>query len=111
MKAGNSSIMEKLDLLRMKDRKLVIGLMSGTSVDGVDCALCSISGHGPKTRVKLFAFKTYPYPQKVKNRIHSTFHGSVKDVCEVNFILGEIFARANKVNYSDFQFWCQNFIF
>jgi anhydro-N-acetylmuramic acid kinase len=86
--------MEKLDRIRMKNRKLVIGLMSGTSVDGVDCALCSITGHGAETDVKLFAFHTFPYPQKVKNRIHGCFHGTVKDVCELNFVLGKIFADA-----------------
>ena len=86
--------MEKLDRIRMKDRKLVIGLMSGTSVDGVDCALCSLTGCGKDTSIKLFAFKTSPYPQAVKNRIHASFHGTVKEICELNFVLGEIFAQS-----------------
>ena len=40
----------------------VIGLMSGTSVDGIDAALVDISGTGLDIKAELIAGETYPYP-------------------------------------------------
>lgn len=77
-----------------KDGKLVIGLMSGTSVDGVDAAIVEISGYGLDTEARLVAFETYDYEQKIRDRIHQCFAGTVKDVCEMNFVLADLFAEA-----------------
>lgn len=49
----------------------VIGLMSGTSVDGIDAALTEISGTGYAVRVKLIKGITYPYPENVRSHILS----------------------------------------
>lgn len=68
--------------------------MSGTSVDGIDAALVDIDGAGPGAGVTLLAFKTYPFPADVKERIHRAFDGHVREICELNFSLGELFATA-----------------
>jgi len=47
-----------------KSERLVIGLMSGTSVDGVDAVLVRISGSGRETRVAQAAFETLPFPRR-----------------------------------------------
>lgn len=47
----------------------IIGLMSGTSVDGIDAALIEVSGHGYALTVKLIKGITYPYPDEVRSRI------------------------------------------
>ena len=47
--------------LAQKPTKKVIGLMSGTSVDGVDAALVEIRGHGLETQVELLAFHPHPF--------------------------------------------------
>jgi len=76
---------------------LVAGLMSGTSADGIDAALAEISGMGWKTRVRLQAFETIPYPPAVRRRILEIAAGtgaSVFDVSQMNFLLGELFGRA-----------------
>jgi anhydro-N-acetylmuramic acid kinase len=73
----------------------VIGLMSGTSGDGVDAALVRINGTGQDLRVHLLAFEVLPYPRKLHERILVTAKaGSVADVCHLNRVLGEWFARA-----------------
>lgn len=47
----------------------VIGLISGTSVDGIDAALVDVSGKDLDIKVKLVVGATYPYPQELKERI------------------------------------------
>jgi anhydro-N-acetylmuramic acid kinase len=89
--------MTSADLLKRitdKKKKLVIGLMSGTSVDGVDAALVEITGSGLDTKANLIEFRTYPYSQAVSDRIHTAFAGTVQDVCEANFVIGELFAES-----------------
>ena len=56
-----------------KPSRRIIGLMSGTSLDGLDIALCKISGSGLTTKVSLEKFKTTPYSKRVKERILEVF--------------------------------------
>ena len=73
----------------------IIGLLSGTSTDGIDAALVRITGHGLKVRLKLLRFATYPYPQELRRRlIHLTHGGRVEDLCRLNIGVGELLARA-----------------
>lgn len=58
--------------------------MSGTSLDGLDIALCKISGSGRETAVSLEYFTTVSYPEKVKNKLRqivSVPDVSLQDVC------------------------------
>ncbi|NOU52309.1 anhydro-N-acetylmuramic acid kinase [Pseudoalteromonas sp. JBTF-M23] len=64
---------KKLYLSAEKSERLIIGLMSGTSLDGLDVALCRISGHGRNTSVTVEAFTTCDYPQSVKDKITRVF--------------------------------------
>jgi len=76
---------------------LVIGLMSGTSCDGVDAALVRVCGCGLRTRVELAAFITVPYPAAVRRvvaRASSPGEGRVDLVCQANVLVGELFAEA-----------------
>lgn len=77
---------------------LAVGLMSGTSLDGIDAVLCEIQGSGIDTQVKQIAFETYPLPDSTKEKIKACCHdqGSVSLVCSLNFELGELFAQAVK---------------
>ena len=82
-----------------KNKKLVIGLMSGTSVDGIDAAIVEIVGHGLDTEVDLIAFETVPFPSGVPQRILALCQpdtGRVDDICEMNFYIGHLFAEAVK---------------
>ena len=91
--------MQEFTELLKKHKKLVIGLMSGTSVDGIDAAIVEIAGHGLKTEVDLIAFETFPFPTGVPQRILALCHpdtGRVDDICEMNFYIGHLFAEAVK---------------
>jgi anhydro-N-acetylmuramic acid kinase len=73
----------------------VIGLMSGTSADGVDAALVEIHGSGHNLHVKPVAFHTYPYAGPFHTRLLSALADSrLPDVCHLHAVLGEWFARA-----------------
>lgn len=76
---------------------IVVGLMSGTSADGVDAALVKISGSGLHTEAHLIDFETYPYSKEIKEMTLSASNpekGSVDLICYLNFKLGNIFADA-----------------
>ncbi|MBQ26956.1 MAG: anhydro-N-acetylmuramic acid kinase [Nitrospiraceae bacterium] len=71
----------------------VIGLMSGTSADGIDASLVSIKGHGPRMIVKLLAFASSTYPRKLQAHILQICEsGTGPEVCDLNVTLGERFA-------------------
>lgn len=89
--------MQRLLEITNKRKRKVVGLMSGTSADGVDAALVEIEGCGLDTDVRLMEFITYPFPKGVRNRVFQLFSPSdcsVEDVCEMNFVLGDVFAQA-----------------
>jgi anhydro-N-acetylmuramic acid kinase len=63
----------QLNSIASKKSRLIIGLMSGTSLDGLDIALCKITGSGRATKIALTRFETIPYKESVKQRIRSVF--------------------------------------
>lgn len=82
-----------------KERYLAAGLMSGTSVDGVDAAIVSIEGGPDNPKTELLGFETVPYPDDVKKEIFELFNPAVSTVDRIgkmNFVLGGIFADAVK---------------
>jgi anhydro-N-acetylmuramic acid kinase len=73
----------------------VIGLMSGTSADGVDAALVEIGREGSRPRIRLLAFETLTYPGGLRERILAAASGgSTEEVCQLNAYLGGLFAEA-----------------
>lgn len=68
----------------------VLGLMSGTSADGVDIALISIQGH----KIKLDACKTFPYPSKLKVKILNAQNLKLPQISALNFEIGYFFANS-----------------
>lgn len=74
-----------------------IGLMSGTSVDGIDVAIVSIQGAPPTLDVQMRYFETVPFNEDVRARIFAMFQydsATVADVSQMNFLLGHVFGDA-----------------
>jgi len=73
----------------------VIGLMSGTSADGVDAALVEIVLEDEHPRIRLVAWDSLAYPPGLRERILAVASGgSTEEVCHLNAYLGELFAEA-----------------
>jgi len=84
-------------LIGKKQGKLAVGLMSGTSMDGIDAALVEIDGFGLQTRFDLIAFDTISYPKELKKKllaIYAPGNGSIDDICRLNVVVGEYFLDA-----------------
>ena len=88
---------DSLHRLRQKPSRMVIGLMSGTSADGITTALAEVAGTGETAKIRLHTYRTYPYPKKVKALLFKLFKpgaSTIRDLCEMNFVVGECFADA-----------------
>lgn len=59
--------------IAQKETRKILGLMSGTSLDGLDIALCAVSGSGENTNVKILEFETISYSEDIKNEIRKVF--------------------------------------
>lgn len=78
---------------------LAVGLMSGTSLDGIDAVLCEITDYGPDTKITQKEFIVYPMPSQLKDKIKICCNsaGAGTDlICSLNFELGELFSKATK---------------
>ena len=64
---------QKLFNIAGKPSRLIIGLMSGTSLDGLDMALCQITGAGSASKVELLHFETVDYSNQFKQGIKEVF--------------------------------------
>ncbi|AQG82104.1 anhydro-N-acetylmuramic acid kinase [Spirosoma montaniterrae] len=84
---------QKLHQIAGKPERRIIGLMSGTSLDGLDVALCRIAGSGPATAVTLERFATVPYTDDLKNDIRTIFAKSeidFEELCLLNPYIGRL---------------------
>lgn len=89
--------MKRLQQLWDKKTLRVIGLMSGTSADGMDAALVDISGFGLDTKVTMLGFVSLPYPEEIRKeilRLASGKEGGSHDLCLFSFLLGQLSLEA-----------------
>lgn len=94
--------------LRAKPRKRILGLISGTSADGVAAALVEVADRpgGPvlsgwpsgsaRPEVRLLAHETVPYPPAVRDRVVrlSTEAATTQQLAQLHYLLGDLFASA-----------------
>ncbi|MBM4160741.1 MAG: anhydro-N-acetylmuramic acid kinase [Ignavibacteria bacterium] len=89
--------MSRLSELQKKRSKLIVGLISGTSADGIDAALVRVTGSGIRTRIKLITFHTFSYPARLRDKLLGSSlpgTGSVDVLCELNILVAHFFADA-----------------
>ncbi|MBA4312417.1 MAG: anhydro-N-acetylmuramic acid kinase [Chlorobiaceae bacterium] len=92
--------MKILEKLFRKKKKNVVGLMSGTSADGIDAALVEISGSGENSHLRLIKFITVPYPKGykevlLKNSDERT--AKLDEIARLDMLIAEFFADAVKI--------------
>jgi len=81
----------------MADARLIVGLMSGTSLDGIDAALLRVTGNGARTRFTLLEFAEYPFPRGLKSLLlKNSVPGTsrVDDIAHLNVLLASLYAEA-----------------
>ncbi|MDR1904483.1 MAG: anhydro-N-acetylmuramic acid kinase [Treponema sp.] len=88
--------MDILNRITGKPQRIGIGLMSGTSLDGMDAALVEISGSCLSTRVELREFLTLNYTEELRTALLEAAEGEggSRTLCRLNVLLGEIAAEA-----------------
>ena len=81
--------------------KRIIALMSGTSCDSIDAGLCDVY---PDLSCKLISGINYNYPEHIKSKIFQIFSGNagIKDICQMNFAIGQCFSNAANLLISEF---------
>ncbi|QEH38077.1 Anhydro-N-acetylmuramic acid kinase [Aquisphaera giovannonii] len=90
----------RLEELAHRERRVVAGLMSGTSADSIDVAICSIRGGGipgPESRgaaVELLGYREEAHDPGIRRAILELDRLDVRSVAELNVRLGEAFAAA-----------------
>jgi anhydro-N-acetylmuramic acid kinase len=84
----------RLLALRGRPNRLIVGLLSGTSADGTDAALCEISGAGETTQLRVLGFAIVPFARPLRERIFRLSQADASELCDLDVLLGEAFAEA-----------------
>ncbi len=71
-----------------KKERLILGIMSGTSLDGIDLALVRLNGTGFGMSMELVKFVTESMPDDWRMRIRKAFAADTREICKINFDLG-----------------------
>ncbi|MBC8043972.1 MAG: anhydro-N-acetylmuramic acid kinase [Rhizobacter sp.] len=84
---------------RRKKQRIGVGVLSGTSLDGIDVAIVGISGFGETTEVKLLATETYPFEPVIRRKIFRNLNpetARLPELSQLHFLIGKVFADATK---------------
>lgn len=88
---------KRLINLLKKNKRTVIGILSGTSVDAIDAVLMRIIGNGLSTKIKVIDFTELPIPQQVRLAIFKNSDkrtARIEEISRLNVIIGALFSDA-----------------
>src|SRR4051812_31169401 len=96
------SLLDGLQALIDRPGRIIVGLISGTSADAIDAAVCWIRGRsnplsprsGPGSGVRLLHYHEHPYDPSVRERVRNAPDLRARDVAELNVLVGGLFADA-----------------
>jgi anhydro-N-acetylmuramic acid kinase len=74
----------------------IAGIMSGTSLDGIDVAIIDITGSGFKAKINVLTSHSVPYPRQIREALLAVSNTSTQtgDISRLNFLLGELYVEA-----------------
>ncbi|WP_182200744.1 anhydro-N-acetylmuramic acid kinase AnmK [Paraliobacillus salinarum] len=78
---------------------LIVGLMSGTSLDGIDAALIKVDGYGSKTKLEILETNELPFNSRMKEKLLQASNkdtSNVEQLCSLNFEISYLYAEAVK---------------
>ncbi len=78
----------------MTPSRLAIGLMSGTSMDGIDAALVDVEGRGEAMVPRVLAFDCLPFPRDLPDRLARAHEMTTPELSRLHWDVGHAFARA-----------------
>lgn len=87
------SHIEQLAQIASRPQRTILGLMSGTSLDGLDLALCTVFGNGRKTKLTLEQFVTLPYTEHFRKEVRKVFsvkHGDIELLVQLHAHIGRL---------------------
>lgn len=76
---------------------IIVGVLSGTSADGIDAAVCEINGAPPQLETRIIGGVSVPFAAEMRERILRACDietGRVDEICRLNAQLGDLFADA-----------------
>ncbi|MEX0975302.1 MAG: anhydro-N-acetylmuramic acid kinase [Bacillota bacterium] len=84
-----------LDRVRDKSERLIVGLMSGTSADGVDAVLCEVIGHGVGLQARVVHMSSVEYSPAVRSMLLGDLRKlNAEEVARLNFLIADVFSEA-----------------
>ncbi len=87
-------LVERLSEIAAADPRLVVGLSSGTSYDGIDAALVRVNGRGPHLEAELVHFTCVPFGASLRASIGRSPDAGPAELARLSFDLGAAFADA-----------------
>ena len=85
--------MDIFQKLKNKHPLRILGMMSGTSMDGLDLSVVDVDFHGVSARFVTRAFDTIPFPSRLREGIQLSLSGSTEQVCRTHYDLGRFYAE------------------
>lgn len=92
--ASAGALVARLERIASLRERRVIGLMSGTSCDGIDAALVRVVGSGRSTQAEVVRFLCHRYPPGLRERASEAACARAPEIARLNFDIGEAFADA-----------------